>query len=190
MSSAIEQMQATIAALQAQLQAQNAKIGTMEQAEKARTASVYVSRNNNLTISWKKQGVFRSWAQPTKSVDGKTWLRGGFIPATYSLGNGFLSISAQLPVDADEAKVFTEKFILQNVVESATPVKTGTTQAPVAPTATMPMPIAPVAIAPIPVTAQVSSDQLVKEAQDLVNAGLYPSLMEAVASVKKARGIK
>ncbi len=174
-----------------------AQVASLQQQAKAREASVYISRNNNLTLTWRKQGVQRSFLIPSKRQDGSTWLRGGGIPATYSLGNGVITIQASLPVDVDEAKTFQDRFISQMVVTPSSPGRqpqgeqTTTAPAPVPqapPIAPIPVPVAPVIVAPAIPT--VDMDAIVAEAQSIMGTMGYKSLDEAVKAVKKARGIR
>lgn len=182
-----------------QMSQMQAEISKLKQEAKARESSIYISRNNNLTLTWRKFGVQRSFLIPSKRQDGTTWLRGGGIPATYSLNGGKLIIQSVLDVDADEAKTFQEKFIMQSIVQ---PVSATRGPAQQTPTESVTPTYSTSSIAPIPVTPQqihtqtpsqtpsTDMDALVQEAQGLVDANLYKDLGSAVNAVKKAKGIK
>lgn len=175
-----------------QVSQMQAEISKLKQEAKARESSIYISRNNNLTLTWRKFGVQRSFLIPSKRQDGTTWLRGGGIPATYSLNGGKLIIQSVLDVDADEAKTFQEKFIMQSIVQ---PVSA--TRGPAQPTESVTPTYSTSSIAPIPVAQPIHTpapstdmDALVQEAQGLVESKLYKDLGSAVNAIKKAKGIK
>ncbi len=174
-----------------------AQVAQLQQQAKAREASIYISRNQNLTLTWRKFGVQRSFLIPSKRQDGTMWLRGGGVPCTYTLQNGHLIVKADLPVDDDEAKTFQEKFLMQSIVQPSTPGRQPNqpTTTPDTPTPAY-IPPAPISVSvptptPVPVpTTDSDSDTIVSDAQDLIKTGLYKDLISAVRAVKKSKGIK
>lgn len=198
----LEQVLAENQRLQQQLNLVLGRVGDLEKQEKARTASVYRSANGNLTFSWRKAGVFRSFLIPSKTPDGKISIaRSGNIPADIRLsptGKEIL-IQVSLPVDQEEAQLFNTAFTMQNqvIIQSGKKDATGT-PIPVTPSQPMtntqqwvPQSGIPTLQQPTtPVKPTMSPDQLVQEAQKLIDSGVpFASLADAVASVKKSRGL-
>lgn len=173
-----------------------ARLGMLEGKVKQSEANVYISRNGNLTLKWRKDAP-RSWVIPSKRNDGKVFIRGADIPGALVLdpSNTKIILHAELPVDGDEAKLFTDRFANQTVVapqraQGTAPAQSAgglpTSSAPTPQPPAQPVTQAQATVAP----AGYDQDALIKDAQGLVDAGLYKSLIEAVNAVKKSRGIK
>src|SRR3990172_369004 len=77
--------------LMEQNQALMARVNQLEETEASRTASVKVSKNGNLTLSWIKHGGQTgagsrgSWLIPSKERDGRQYIRCGGVPANLSI---------------------------------------------------------------------------------------------------------
>lgn len=183
-----------IQALMARMQALESRNAELEAVQKQQQANVYISRNGNLTLKFRKQAP-RSWIIPSKR-DGQAYVRGAEIPCFLNLDPTGTKIifHAELPTDATEAQLFRERFVIQTTVIAQKAQQTqdgGTTSQATTSTPTYIPPTPTLVSATVPVVpAGYDMDTLVAEADGLVKQGIYKSLQEAVSGVKKARGIK
>ena len=182
--------------LMEQKQALMSRVSQLEEQEASRTASVKVSKNGNLTLSWVKHGGQTgagsrgSWLIPSKERDGRQYIRCGGVPARLDLVGNEIVITSRLPVDAKEIKTFNDKFIMQTEVRVMQPAqRQDGGQAPIpttAPLSTYNTP--PIAVAPS--TPSVDVSVILAEAEKLMPTGLFKTITEAVNAVKAKYGIK
>lgn len=185
--------------LLAQNQALMARVNQLEETEAQRTASVKVSKSGNLTLSWIRHGGQTgagsrgSWLIPSKERDGRTYIRCGGVPATLTMVNGQITITALLPVDPKEQKTFTEKFVMQSEVRVlAPPVKQDGGQTMTPATAAPPYVPAP---SPMPASYTPSTPQFTPEMYaEAMKLKAIPNLFstdeQAINAVKAKYGIK
>lgn len=181
--------------LMAQNQALMIRVNQLEETEAQRTASVKISKNQNLTLSWVKHGGQTgagsrgSWLIPSKERDGRQYIRCGGVPARLDLVGNEIVITSILPVDAKEAKTFTEKFTNAIEVRVAPPApRQDGGQAPIV-SASVPYQ-APLISQPVPTTPTVDVSTILAEAERLMPTGLFKTQVEAVNAVKAKYGIK
>ncbi len=177
-----------------QNQALLARVSQLEEQEASRTASVKVSKNGNLTLSWAKHGGQTgagsrgSWLIPSKERDGRQYIRCGGVPARLDLVGSEIVISSRLPVDAKEIKTFTEKFIMQSEVRVLQPQPRQ--DGGQAPTTAPYQSVASTIQSTIPTTPTIDPMVILAEAEKLMPTGLFKSQIEAVNAVKAKYGIK
>jgi len=180
--------------LMEQNQALLSRVSQLEESEAQRTASVKVSKNGNLTLSWLRHGGQTgagsrgSWLIPSKERDGRQYIRCGGVPANLSIVGNEIVITSRLPIDAKEAKTFNDKFIMQTEVRVLAPQpRQDGGQVPAPTTAPLPTYNTP----PVPVaTPSVDISKILEEADRLMPTGLFKTQAEAVNAVKAKYGIK
>lgn len=179
--------------LLAQNQALQTRLSQLETQEQQRTASIKISpRSGNLTLTWFKhggqQGGRGSWMIPSKERDGRSYIRCAGVPATLRLNGSQVEIIAVLPVDANEARTFTNEFTNKQEVIVKRVQRDGGQSIPQAT-----IPVAPIPVASIPATPiapSVPVDTILDEARKLMPTGLFKTEAEAVEAVKRKYGIK